>query len=229
MSCQKVSPGCENCYAETLVSDRMGLDVWGPGKDRKITKTWNNPHKWNRIAKRDGVSSRVFCGSLMDVFEDHPTANEKRPELWALIKNTQYLTWQLLTKRPNRILECLPDDWGDGYPNVWMGCTVESNEQADRANDLRDVPTTIRFLSMEPLLGPVDMVDLKEIHWCITGGESGPGRREMNLDWCRDVRDRCRDQGIAFFHKQGNGSRPGTCPELDGKLYREFPEMKGTK
>jgi protein gp37 len=223
MGCQKVSPGCQNCYAEALVSGRMGFDVWGPGKDRKKTKTWNNPLKWNKTAAFCGKSYRVFCGSLMDVFEDHPTPNKLRSELWSLIRDTEHLTWQLLTKRPERIVECLPDDWNEGYHNVWMGCTIESNEQAGRADDLRMVPAAVRFLSMEPLLGPVNDVDLNRIHWCITGGESGPGHREMNLDWCREIRDRCKAYGVAFFHKQGNGHRPGTEPLLDGRHYREFP------
>ncbi len=158
--CTKVSPGCEHCYAESL-DKRIGGDHWGPGKARRIfgEKHWNEPRRWNAAAKKEGRRHRVFCSSMADVFDAEAPAGEL-DKLWALIRETPHLDWQLLTKRPERILESLPFDWGAGWRNVWLGCTVEDQRRADeRIPHLLRVPARVRFLSCEPLLESVDLTN----------------------------------------------------------------------
>jgi protein gp37 len=168
--CIKVSPGCEHCYAETF-SKRTGHGVWGPAKTTPRRtfgeKHWSEPLKWEREAANDPSGGAfptlpgrlVFCSSMCDVFEDHPTIDAERERLWPLIRATPHLTWQILTKRPERIATHLPSDWGSGYPNVWLGTSVESQLYAGRARVLREIPARIRFLSVEPMLGPVSVRD----------------------------------------------------------------------
>jgi protein gp37 len=120
--CQKWSKGCEECYAESTAK-RFGRNVWGPKAPRLVVadSTWKNPLTWNQAAEKADRHALVFCGSMCDVFEDHPTCNATRPRLWELIRNTPRLSWQVLTHRPENIVAMLPDDWGAGYPNVWLG------------------------------------------------------------------------------------------------------------
>lgn len=165
--CIKVSPGCDNCYAMTLAK-RRGFNVWGPAKTterRTFTDNhWRDPIRWNAKAASGepgvrGVGNHlVFCSSMADVFEDHPTIEAEREKLWPLIRATPHLDWQLLTKRPERIAANLPADWGTGYPNVWLGTSVENQKYADeRIPVLLNVPARVRFLSCEPLIGPVSL------------------------------------------------------------------------
>jgi protein gp37 len=231
MGCDKVSAGCDNCYAEALVGGRMGYTgdrtVWGPAphtpRHRTAASTWANVSKWNSHAETAGVRRRVFCGSLMDFFEDHPTPNAIRPEVFALIHRTPHLDWQLLTKRPQNIARFLPDDWGDGYSNVWLGCTIEANIYVGRAAQLTAVPAVCRFVSYEPAIGPLDKLPLDGIDWLIYGGESGPGFRPHNVQWARDLRARCDAAGVSFFYKQSPGRLAGRGVELDGQIVHEFP------
>lgn len=158
IGCTKVSPGCAHCYAEGM-SKRMGLNVWGPGAPRRLTgaDNWRKPLKWDREAAAAGARRRVFCASMADVF-DAEAPPGALPRLWALIRATPNLDWQLLTKRPERIQASLPPDWGRGYPNVWLGASVENQAAADaRIPHLVAVPARVHFLSCEPLLGPVDL------------------------------------------------------------------------
>lgn len=163
LGCQKVGPGCDHCYAEGWAK-RSGLVDWGPGETRRVTSDayWRQPLKWERDARAAGERRRVFCASLADVF-DNAWPDGVRDRLWTLIKATPNLDWMLLTKRPGNIAKMLPDGliapaWGTGYPNVWLGCTVVNQEEAERdVPKLLAVPAAVRFLSMEPLLGPVDL------------------------------------------------------------------------
>lgn len=163
IGCTKVGPGCDNCYAAAW--DARGLQGqetrWGAHATRTRTATanWRKPLAWDSAAAKAGERHRVFCSSLADVFDNHPSIlPEWRADLWALIRVTPNLDWMLLTKRPGNIAKMLPPDWGDGYPNVWLGCTVVNQEEADRdVPKLLAVPAAVRFLSMEPLLGPVDL------------------------------------------------------------------------
>ena len=223
--CQKVSPGCAHCYAETL-STRYGHRVWGPGADRRTfgEKHWREPLLWDAAAMREGRRARVFASSMCDVGEDHPVIAQERRKLWSLIRLTPHLDWLLLTKRD--WVPVLPDDWGGGYPNVWLGVSVEDQQRAEeRIPRLVEVPAVVRFVSVEPLLGPISAsLFTKEIDWVIVGAESGPGHRPMELQWARDIRDACARAGVAFFFKQQSGFRAGTNPHLDGVTHHEWPQ-----
>jgi protein gp37 len=181
----------------------MRLDVWGLSKDRHRTKTWSDVPRWNRKAKLDRQRKRVFCASLADVFEDHAQANEIRPQLWDLVRQSTWLDWLILTKRPENISSMLPPDWGQGWRNVWLGVTVEDDRVAGRLDDLRSVPSVIRFVSYEPALGPLD-----------------------HSRWARAMRSKCQDEGIAFFFKQSSGRVSGRGIELDGQIIQQLPAVK---
>lgn len=158
--CTRISPGCDNCYAATMAKRNPRVfGSWDPGAPRQRTSehNWRQPLAWNRRAAREGRRIRVFCASMADVF-DNQAPPEWRADLWALIAATPHLTWMLLTKRPQNVAGMLPDGWGDGWPNVWLGTTVENQAEADRRiPHLLAVPAKLRFLSCEPLLGPVDL------------------------------------------------------------------------
>lgn len=242
LGCIQVSPGCENCYAEALVTKRFKLPVWGPAKTTVRKRTgaanWREPLRWNRAAEKEGGHDFVFCSSLADVFEDHPSLNAWREELFDLIEQTPHLTWQLLTKRPRNINGMLSVSWRhQPRANVWFGATVEDTKRAsERIAYLLDVPAAVRFLSVEPLLEPLDLTRvpvfeqggpsdlvttldalrghvtgsaeaLPSIGWVIVGGESGPGARPFHTGWARSLVAQCRGAGVPVFVKQ-MGARP---------------------
>lgn len=240
VGCQKVGPGCDHCYAETL-NKRYGHDNWGAGKARRRTTAanWRKPIKWNREAEAAGKRRKVFCASMADVF-DNAVPDEWRDDLFALIRETPWLDWILLTKRIGNVAKMLPADWGSGYPNVWLCITVVNQEEYDRdLLKLAAVPAAVRGLSVEPQLGPIDLAlmgtlprDLgwgytdvaAAVDWVITGAESGHGARPYDEDWARSLRDQCSGYPTAFFYKQRieNGRKVET-PELDGRRWTEFP------
>ena len=223
--CVKVSAGCKNCYADTLAKKYGEQNLWGVGSVRREfgEKHWRQPADWNAAAREEGRRHRVFCGSMMDWAEDHPQAEAIRPRLWHAIRSSPWLDWQLLTKRSHRIEECLPADWGDGYPNVWLGTSVENMAVADRVRDIVKIPAVVRFISYEPALGPLDELDIGGLDWVIYGGESGPNYREHNLAWPRAMRVKCAAAGIAFFYKQKSAPRTEMGIELDGQIIRQYP------
>ena len=223
--CVKVSPGCKHCYAESS-SNRFGFDVWGKNASRRTfgDKHWHEPMKWELDAIQEGRQHRVFCSSMCDVFEDHPTIVGELAKLWDLITLTPHLDWQLLTKRPERIADNLPDTWGvAGWNNVWIGTSIENNDYANRADIIRDIPAVVRFISYEPALGPLDKLDLDGIDWVIFGGESGDKFRAMDVQWARDMRDRCAKARVAYFFKQSAAPRTETGIKLDGVIVRQYP------
>ncbi len=217
--CQKVGPGCDNCYAETRNARFAGGTAinWGPGAPRRRTSkaNWNKPLSWNRdhakFFAEHGRRQRVFCASLADVF-DNEAPDGWRADLIDLIWNTPHLDWLLLTKRignAERMIERAMQLAGRGintpwpWSNVWLGATICNQEEADRdIPKLLAVPARVRFLSMEPLLGPVDLSPIVGLSWVIVGGESGPGARPMHPDWARSLRDQCADAGVPFLFKQ---------------------------
>jgi protein gp37 len=253
IGCQKVSAACDHCYAEGWAK-RSGLVKWGPGEPRRRTSEsyWRQPIKWNREAQQAGVSRRVFCCSLADVF-DNAVDPAWRNDLWRLIAITPHLDWLLLTKRPQNIAGMLPELWdvgwgepGLGWPNVWLGTTAENQEELERrAWALAQIPARLRFISYEPALGPLNMravtnrwgtrwnaltgrvqycegmgpASVGKIGWVICGGESGPGRRPMDLEWARSVRYDCRYHDVPYFFKQVDKVLP-VPPDL---MVREFP------
>lgn len=224
--CTRVSPGCANCYAEVLASRfRPQKKLWGSGSERLTfgESHWRNPLSWNRKAEREGRRHRVFCSSIADNFEDHPTIIGELPKLWELIQRTPSLDWQLLTKRSERISLSLPNDWGSGYPNVWLGVSIENMEYAYRADDLRAIPAAVRFVSYEPALGPLDELNLSGIDWVIYGGESGAGFRQDDRDWSRRMYKHCQAHGVAYFHKQDAHLFTERGTTLDGVSIKEYP------
>ena len=277
IGCTKVSPGCANCYAESL-DKRWGHDSLGLGQPRRRTSEayWRQPLAWNKAAEKDYLSlahstaagtpvpftrPRVFCASLAD-WLDAEVETVWTSDLIDLIRRTPYLDWQLLTKRPqnwrNTMVEIRDTErgvvgqmagwWLDGRPpaNVWIGTTVEDQARADeRIPHLLRIPARVRFLSCEPLLGPVDLelittisrtydtpeIKQERIHWVICGGESGPKARPMHPAWARSLRDQCAAAGVPFFFKQWgehnqDGNRVGKHAAgslIDGKEYKEFP------
>lgn len=203
--CLKVSPGCDNCYAEAFAK-RTGHDVWeGRGRRFFSDKHWAQPLKWS--------PRRIFCASMGDIFENARDLDGVRHRLWDLIEATPQHTWQLLTKRPEQVVRLMPGSWLVHWPeHVWLGTTVEDQIRADlRIPRLERVPGhPLLFLSVEPLLGPVDLRPyLPTVDWVICGGESGPRRRPMDLDWAREIHWECVDNGVPFFFKQSSALRPG--------------------
>jgi protein gp37 len=225
----------------------MGLDVWGPRAQRKPVKSvWSNVRKWNRAAKKAGERRRVFCMSMGDFFEPRPEVEAIRVEAWKLIRECDALDWQILTKAAEHIAEFLPPDWGEGWPHVWLGVSVENQEWADkRIPLLLAVPARVRFLSCEPLLGRIDLYlagalrtifwntrviggrppVAESVSWCIVGGESGPNHRPMDPVWAVALREQCANAGVPFFFKQASGARPGMGSMPDGSTPREWPRL----
>lgn len=214
--CTKVSPGCKNCYMFTaqLRYGRNPAEVVRTG-------TWGDPLRWQRRAAARGTTERVFTCSWSDWF--HDDADAWRDEAWDIIRRCPNLTFQILTKRPERIVDHLPADWGQGWPNVWLGVSIERDDYCGRADILRQIQAAVRFISAEPLLGPLPSLNLTGIDWLIVGGESGPGYRPMEHAWARDLRDRAHAAGVAYFFKQSAAPRTETGIELDGQVVREYP------
>ncbi len=221
IGCTKVSPGCDHCYAETLMDKRMHVVQWGQGRKRTSAANWRQPLAWERghsdFMTLHNRRQRVFCASLADVFDNEAPA-VWRAELFALIGLTPHLDWLLLTKRIGNAPKMMdqPGMPKDGMPaNVWLGATVVNQEEADRdIPKLLAVPARVRFLSIEPMLGPIcveratDQADEGTIDWVIAGGESGPAARPVHPDWLRALRDECDAFGVPFIFKQFGEWRP---------------------
>jgi protein gp37 len=231
VGCRHISNGdqgaCVNCYAFDWAK-RAGRDVWGDSpRQRTTAENWKLPQRWNdRLS--DGERARVFCASLADVFDNEVPA-KWRDDLFTVIQSTPRLDWLLLTKRIGNVQRMIPANWFSGYPNIWLGITVVTQEEADR-----DVPKLIdlrchkRFLSCEPLQGPIDLASHlgmwwnptmgvwegngfhinrdpwgnRKIDWVIAGGESGSCARPMEVRWCESLQEQCEGAGMAFFMKQ---------------------------
>jgi protein gp37 len=218
--CTQVSPGCDHCYAMTFAERWRGIPGhhYEQGFDLRL---WESrlalPLRWKS-------PRRIFVNSMSDLFHaDIP--KEFIRDVFATMQAADWHIYQVLTKRPQRLARMastLP------WPaHIWAGVSVESNEYAWRADFLRRVPAAVRFISAEPLLGPVDQLNLDGIHWVITGGESGVGFRPCSPTWVRGVRDRCIESGVAYFHKQWGGRTPKSGGRLlDGRTWDEFPNAE---
>ena len=211
IGCTHKSPGCKFCYAENLMDTRMKKVEWGAKGVRQKTndKYYKGPIDWNRKASKKGVQELVFCASLADVFDEHPSIDPAwREELWSLVHQCESLSWLLLTKRPENISMFIPESWGtSGWPdNVWLGTSVEDQKRADeRIPLLLEHDAVVRFLSCEPLIEKVDLSGrLDGIDWVIVGGESGLKSkiRPMEEDWLLSIIGQCREQNVAVFVKQ---------------------------
>jgi protein gp37 len=234
MGCHKVSDGCKHCYAEVLVKGRMGRPgMWGLTGTRERTSDayWRRPRRWNVLAEEAQVPLRIFCASLADVFEDYgtpdaPGPNQWRDDVFDIIRATPWLDWQLLTKRPENIARMVPDDWSlETFPNVWLGTSIEDNRVGHRAAELIKVEASVHFVSYEPAVGPLTPPDMSlyDIEWVIVGGESGPGYRQMDLEWARDMQRWCRLTGTTFFFKQDSAPRTEMGIDALGQVYRDYP------
>jgi len=253
VGCTKVSPACDHCYAEAWAKRTGHPELWAPGskgtRRRTTPANWRQPLVWQRKRKAFGLGwrPRVFCASLADVFDNQVPA-AWRDDLWALIAETPSLDWLLLTKRPQNIRKMLPGSCVEQlvgcdlppwpWSNVWLGTTVENEwEAVRRLPYLLDAQARVRFLSMEPLLEPINLARAVEaaggtfwpqpgrspdLHWVIVGGETGGGARPMDPSWARAIQIQCQVAGIPFFLKQMTRKAP--IPEL--LMVREFPEMR---
>ncbi|MDU7524166.1 MAG: phage Gp37/Gp68 family protein [Roseomonas mucosa] len=240
IGCQIASPACDHCYAESWAK-RFGRP-WGPHGERQVTSeaNWRAPLRWNTAAERAQRRRRVFTASLADIF-DNKAPEGARDRLWALIRDTPWLDWLILTKRPQNIAGMLPPDWRDGYPNVWLGVTVENQVELDRRVPiLRSIPAKVRFLSCEPLLSEITfrwrpwvqerpdgseghLDALLGIHWVICGGESGSQARPMHPDWARKLRGECAEAGVAFHFKQWGRWLPFYDRDQEDPDWRRVP------
>lgn len=215
--CNKVSPGCKNCYAERM-SKRLKL--MGQKNYRngfKLTlqpKMLKRPIDWK-------ASKLVFVNSMSDLFhKDVPFEYIKR--VFDVMNNAQQHQFQILTKRSERLAEIAHRlNWTE---NIWMGVSVENNDYQYRIEDLKSTKAHIKFLSVEPLLGPITKIKLKGIDWVIVGGESGPGAREIKEEWVTNIRDQCLKENVPFFFKQWGGVRKSkTGRTLAGRTWDQFP------
>ena len=261
IGCERVSPGCQHCYAEQLDKrvggygrrvDAEGRPVlnWGKHAPRYRTSeaNWREPLRWDAAAAKAGRPTLVFCSSLADVFEDRAELAPWREDLFELIERTPNLIWQLLTKRPQNVLGMVPVRWLEivrlrrTWPsNVWIGTTVEDQQRADeRLPELLRIPAPVRFLSCEPLLGPVDIDEwlcdslftsrkgiegfYPALDWVIVGGESGPGHRPLDLAHAGSLVEQCERAGVPVFFKQVGGRTPAAGGDvLDGRRIKQFP------
>lgn len=225
--CTKVSKGCDNCYA-AVVAERKTRDVYLarlPVKDTAANRAdsfaprfWEDrlemPLHWRR-------PRRVFVNSMSDVFHAHFSV-EMIQRVFDVMNRAHWHQFQVLTKRPERALRLADKvEWGE---NIWFGTSIENMDVAHRADALRATPATVKFISAEPLLGPLDALDLTGIDWLIGGGESGQGYRACDPEWARGLRDNCRASGVAFFWKQWGGFTPKSGGRLlDGREWNEYP------
>ncbi len=219
-TCSKISDGCTNCYASSM-NRRFGGSEYPRVGEPRVDTVWldervlTQPSRWKR-------PRMIFVCSMTDLFEESVPYTWVEHVFWEMMQNRQH-TYQVLTKRPGRMLEFWRlSTWGlSGQPvppHIWIGATIELDRYSWRAEKLRQIPAAVRFVSAEPLLGPLPSLDLTGIHWVITGGESGHGARPMHPDWARDLRDRCQEAGVAYFHKQwGEWAHPWQVTGLNSE------------
>jgi len=218
--CTKISAGCKNCYAERMARRLQAMGTPQYANGFKLTmqpEMLDLPRRWKR-------PRTIFVNSMSDLFhKDLPLEYIQR--VFAVMNECPQHTFQVLTKRPEIAAAYAADlDW---TPNIWMGTSVENALVIHRIASLRQIPAEIRFLSLEPLIGPLPKLPLKGIHWVIVGGESGPGARPMQEDWVRQIRTQCIATGVAFFFKQWGGvQKSRTGRELDGRTWDEMPETE---
>lgn len=221
IGCTRVSPACDFCYAARDNERHGWVPGWGSAVPRRRTKTWGEPLRWNRKAAITGYRPRVFCASLADIF-DNEVDQSWRDDLWQLLRQTPNLRWMLLTKRIGNARRMLPPDWP--FPHAGLMATLVNQDEWDRDFlKLMAVPASWHGVSAEPLLGEIK-IDAARPDWIITGGESGPQRRALDMDAVRSLRDQCARNGIAFHHKQNGGLRgkDGGCL-VDGVEHKNFP------
>jgi protein gp37 len=221
--CTKISAGCANCYAERMA---LRLHAMGQANYRngfKVTchpETVDLPMKWKK-------SQMIFVNSMSDLFH-RDVPREFIERIFLTMNKANWHRFQVLTKRSGRLLQLSEEfKWS---PNIWMGVTVENAEHISRIDELRRIPSAVRFLSLEPLLGPLPDLNLGKIDWVIVGGESGPGARPMKQKWVADIRDQCLKAGVSFFFKQWGGVQKKKAGRLlDDRIWDEMPKGANCK
>lgn len=220
--CTKLSAGCKHCYAERMANrlKAMGQPNYRNGFDLTLHEHMLElPLRWKR-------PQRIFVNSMSDLFHaDVPVEFIQR--VFDVMGRANWHQYQVLTKRADRLLELDPQlTW---RPNIWMGVSVEDAKVRSRIDCLRRTGAHVKFLSVEPLIGPLSQLDLAGIDWVIAGGESGPGARPMKIEWVRAIRDACCAQGVRFFFKQWGGvQKKRTGRDLDGRTWDEYPALNGS-
>jgi protein gp37 len=221
--CTKISPGCVNCYAERMALRLQAMGQANYANGFKITTHEHAlalPLRWRK-------PQAIFVNSMSDIFHKAaPFAFIQR--VFAVIEKASWHCFQALTKRSDRLVELAPSlPWPK---NLWMGVTVENSDFLHRIDDLRKVSAVVRFLSFEPLLGPISEIDLSGIDWVIVGGESGPGARPLKHQWVRSIRDQCIEKHVPFFFKQWGGTNKKKAGrELDGRAWTQIPKNTVTR
>lgn len=219
--CTKVSPGCKHCYAERMAMrlQAMGQPNYADGFRLTLQRHMLElPLRWKR-------PQTIFVNSMSDLFHDDVPVEYIR-EVFDVMGRAHWHRFQVLTKRASRLAAVAPDlSWP---PNVWMGVSVESSRYRGRIGSLRSAAARVKFLSLEPLLGPLPDLDLAGIDWVIVGGESGPGARPMDPKWVTDIRDQCRHAQVPFFFKQWGGrNKKKTGRMLEGRVWSQMPGRAG--
>jgi protein gp37 len=227
IGCRKISPGCAHCY--------MFRDQVKYGRDPTQIRRTSDHTFYAPLRRRQ--PHVIFTCSWSDFFIEE--ADVWRDDVWDVIRRTPHHIYQVLTKRPERMRRCLPPDWGEGWPHVWLGVTAENQRAADGLLPLLlDTPAAMRWVCAEPLLGPLDLSayldiwrheatdQLARLNWVITGAETGSGSRSMNEDWVRTLRDQCVAAGVRFWYKQNavDGRRIGS-PRLDRRIWSEMSSL----
>ncbi len=215
--CTKISPGCKHCYAERFAERFRGVEghPFEQGFDmRLVGAKIDDPLRWK-------TPQRIFVNSMSDLFHEHVPLTYIQ-QVFRVMNEADWHQYQILTKRAERLDEVAGElRWA---PHIWMGVSVENRDYLWRVDHLRRTKAHIKFLSIEPLLGPLGKIDLYGIDWVIVGGESGPGARPMQAEWVADIRDQCRREGVAFFFKQWGGVfKKKTGRELEGRTWNEMP------
>jgi protein gp37 len=230
--CTEVSPGCDNCYAKTFAERWRGVKghPYEQGFDLRLwPERLQYPLAWRK-------PRRIFTNSMSDLFHRDVPADFILNVFETMVR-ADWHTYQVLTKRPSRLVSLLPkimhifEQIGhSSWPShIWMGVSVESLQYKWRVDQLRKVPSPVRFISAEPLLGSLEALDIEGINWLIVGGESGPKHRACNPEWVRELRDKCLSNGVAFFFKQWGGRTPKAGGrELDGRTWDEYPSYPST-
>jgi protein gp37 len=233
--CTVITAGCTNCYAMRMAAR---LESMGQEKYKGLTRRSGQRSVWTGKVRIDPASlqiptswskpRKVFVNSMSDLFHEKvPAPFIKR--VWQVMRATPRHTYQVLTKRPDRMAAVLRSGGFDVLPNVWLGTSIEDDRVLERLDQIRQVPTAVRFVSFEPLIGSVADADLTDIHWAIVGGESGPRARFMDPEWVDEIEALCRYYGTAFFFKQWGGTnKKATGRTIRGRTFDEMPQVQSS-
>lgn len=229
VGCSIISAGCTNCYAMNMARrlEAMGVEKYTGLTKKSGTRTiWNNELREDRTALEIPLRWRkkrnVFVNSMSDLFH-HNVSDRFIQEVWQVMHDTPQHNYQILTKRPDRMADFLSQTIAEKLPNVWLGTSVENADAVERITVLQEIPAAVRFVSFEPLIGPIGQTDLSEIHWAIIGGESGSAARPIKEEWIDEIHELCDRYGTAFFFKQWGtwgADNEKRSKKANGRIYR---------